>query len=281
MSRPADLSKYVEGDPCKKCGGTLYRRKTVCVGCEAQATARRYAARSGKVYDPSVVAKRPVVTQAKLSSAMEGYRRSPSARERSARLDALILRKSIDQEAPLTAGDVWRASLRVGVPEKPPSLRSTAYAAQRPKRHAENAALRKAVKRILSSLPDVVHVGDVLAAVPEAVVVPINRSRRLWAIGTALRDLGIRPHKCAGRARLYVIRNHHQYDGLSSYAIERRIRAGNRLPAVSGRSSKSKIQGDAPGARKAAQRSFVGQREALSGPPVTGCDNGGIPTGDR
>jgi hypothetical protein len=260
MSRPADLSKYVEGDPCPKCAGTMYRRKTVCVECERRANARRYAERTGIDYVER--APRPNISPTKLSSALEGYRRSPSARERSARLDALILGKKPDQEAPMTGGDVWRSTLPRGAPEKPPSLRSTAYDVQRPKRHAENAALTKAIRRIRASLPDIVRLDEIRRLLPPDAVEPINASRLQFAIATALAELGIvPPGTSAGRTRLYVVRRRRRYAGLSTYALEQ-VKAGNRPPAARGRSSNAKSRGSTPGDRRAAQRPSMGQREA-------------------
>lgn len=280
MSRPCDPSKYTDGPSCPRCSGTLYRRKTVCVECERRANARRYAERTGIDYvEPAPVKFSP----AKLATELDGYRRSPSARERGARLDALVLGKPLDQgeAAPLTAGDVWRSMLPIGVSAKP----LPHYAAQAGERHAQNAALTKAIRRILPRLPDIASIDEIRRLLPPDAVEPINASRLPWAIAAALAELGIVPgkgsgSKTGGRMRLYVVRHKRRYAGLSIYALEQ-VKAGTRPPAASGRSSKSKIQGDAPGNRTATQRPSMGQREASSRPPVTDCDNKGIPTGDR
>jgi hypothetical protein len=274
MARPVDASKYVEGDPCKRCGGTLYRRKTVCVECERRANARRYAERSGIDYvEP---APRLKISPTRLSSALDGYRRSPSARDRSRYLDALVLGKTPgEDESPKCAGDIWRGMLQRGALAR----HLPDYDSQVGERHAQNAALAKAIRRIRPRLPDIVGLDELRRLLPSDAVEPINPTRLPWAIAAVLAELGI----VSGRGestRLYIVRHKRRYAGLTNYALEQ-VKAGNRPPAARGRSSKSKIQGNAPGDRTATQRAFTGQREAPSRPPVTGCDNKGIRNGTR
>jgi hypothetical protein len=189
MSRPADLSKYVEGDPCPKCAGTMYRRKTVCVECERRANARRYAERTGIDYvEP---APRPNISPTKLSSALEGYRRSPSARERSARLDALILGKKLDQgdAAPMTtAGQLWRSMLPVGY--KAP----IGQGVNDQQRTADVAAFKDAMNQIYGNLPGIVRTQDVAARLP-AVIVRLMGPRLLLQIAKYLVEQGATPRE--------------------------------------------------------------------------------------
>jgi len=182
------------------------------------------------------------------------YQRTPAALERGAYLDRLTLGKPLDQDdAPKCGGDLHRAALPVGAPTFNTGLKDR-DAAGKDARAKQNANLRAAIKRALPSLPDIVNVADVLAAVPEAVVASINPSRRFWAVGRALRNIGVQPHVHTGRTRMYVIRNEGKYLGMTSYALSR-IKSGaehkskianskNKLPdaqppSLPGRSRKS------------------------------------------
>lgn len=271
MSRPSDLSKYVEGDPCKKCGGRLYRRKTVCVECERRANARRYATRVGNDYvEPAPI---PRISPSYLAHAMEGYRRSPTALQRSAHLDALVrsrfaklLGDDSDQEVKpiVTADDQHRQQLPRGM------LKINVGVGDRDKadmeaRYQQNEKLRKVIKQMLPTFPDIMSGADIMERLAKRapdLLATINRSRLQWAIGSVLRDLHIPRRPGSGRQRFYIVRNGRRYAGLGLYGLKE-AKAG-QLPqprAVSGRSSISERRSDTPGSRKATPRASKWQRE--------------------
>jgi hypothetical protein len=215
----------------------------------------------------------------------EGYLRSPNARERSARLDRLVrsrfaklLGETPDRKPTLTGGDLHRASLPVGY--KPP-VGQTAGDQQR----ADDAAVFKdAMKQIFDGLPGAVTTYDVAARLPAAVVKLMGRrlqiqiAKFLVGQGATPREIGIATRRTAKRIylidrRLVGMRRGALYDryyalnGILPPAAQpdsrkRMVNDRNHVErprAVSGRSSKSKIQGNAPGTRKAAQRPSKGQ----------------------
>jgi hypothetical protein len=274
MSRPVDLSKYVEGEPCRKCGNTLYYRKAVCVECERRANARRYAERVGKTYvEPAPL---PKISPARLATAIDDYRRTPSALQRSAHLDALVRARFAvllgdspvpDATGPRTAGDLWRSMLPRGAPVK--SVTERTMQAQRA---AELSPLVEAVEAIFDSLPDLVAAQDVFDKLDPALAETF-KFRWPRSIAATLRRLGAVPRD-AGQAKLgtartiYVLRRHENYAPMKRsplLAAYEAAKAGIRLSqprAVSGRSSKAKSRDRTPGARKPAVRASKRQREA-------------------
>jgi hypothetical protein len=248
MARPVDASKYVYGVVCRRCGHDRYYPKNgLCVECERRNNARRYARRIGKPLDEEAIARKPPITNKGIMSALSGYSRTPGAHERSKYLDSLILKRPDEGKPPLTAGDVWRSMLPVGVSVKP----SPDYDAQAGARHAQNTALAEAIRRILPRLPDIARLDEIRPLLPPDAVEPINASRLPFAIAAALAELGIVPGTSSGRTRLYVIRRKRRYARLSGYALER-VKAG-KLP----RAARKAIE--RPSVRRA-----VGQRGAAS-----------------
>jgi hypothetical protein len=244
MSRPFDVSKFTDGPPCPKCGGTVYRRKTVCVECERRTNARRYAKRTGREYvEPPP---RPIMSPERLATAVDNYRRSPSALQRSAHLDAVTRArfakltddKPVPDVAPTTGGDVWRASLPVGAPTSYNTGVGERDKAAKAVRDKQNAKLRAAIKRMLRSMPDLVTVLDVIALLPTDVTEPINPSRLYKAVSTVLRDLGTVPrdvgnYKKDGAIRtVYIMRRPAHYAGLRRaevFAAYQGVEAGIRV----------------------------------------------------
>jgi hypothetical protein len=256
MSRPVDLSKYVEGEPCRKCGNTLYYRKAVCVECERRANARRYAERVGKTYvEPAPL---PRMSPYKLAMAMGGYQRSPSALQRSAYLDALTRARfavllgnnnpAPEATAPRTAGDLWRSMLPRGVPVKTITERTMLA-----RRTAELAPLVEAVERVFNRLPDLVTATDVHDMLDPALA---EKFKMRWprSVAATLRRLGGVPHD-AGQAKLgtartiYILRRHEHYAALKRSPLlaayqaikaDKRPLTTTRPPAVRGKASRGR-----------------------------------------
>jgi hypothetical protein len=281
MVRPIDPSRYIQGPPCRQCGTTLRYPKGTCVECTRRRNATKnekqpadvlrpkapkIGTRGGKVYTTWAGAAAAPISQSKLSNALEGYRRSPGARERSAHLDhllrarfaALLDEKPQETRRVPTAGELHRQQLPIGPPEKPPER----YDAERPMRHAQNAALRKAVKRILPSLPDIIAIPDVRARLSEVapdVVEPISRTRLTMAISDALASLGVKHHNrthTTGNLRLYVVRKHSHYRPMRPFEV---VAAHAAMVKGGNRSGGPTVAVQPPSARRA-----VGQRGAGS-----------------
>jgi hypothetical protein len=188
-----------------------YMAKRRAAGLD-KSRAPRNAGRGGRLTTAWVASAAPITVQTKLATALEGYRRSPGARERSARLDALILsgKKPDADEAPKCGGDVWRSMLPRGIPAREASDRT--IMAQR-----ANAAapLVETVERLFDDLPDLVSALDVYNRL-DPVLAETMKHRWPRVIAATLRRLGGVPRE-AGQAKLgtartiYVLRWHEHY----------------------------------------------------------------------
>jgi hypothetical protein len=252
MTRPTDPSKYILGPLCRRCGGTLYYPKgKACVACTRERNAAKYTPRGThekrekreKREKPAKIGTRgnsafttiwagaratPVIPKTKLATALEDYRRSPSARERSKRLDALIL-KPLDQggAAPLTAGDIWRSMLPHGYQRA-----AVSQSESDAQRAAELIPLVEAVEAIYSDLPDLATAKDVADKLDPALVERVkNRwflaiTMRLKKLGAVSRDAG---NTADGtRVRLYILRGAERFAGVKGrklFAAYRAIKA--------------------------------------------------------
>ena len=139
------------------------------------------------------------------------YHSSPTAIERSRHLiSSYRWAVGKKQDAPLTAGDVHRASLRVGAAQRDTSADYPKLKAQRA---AENDALAAAIEKVRPKLADLVTVDDVLAAVPPEAVETMMLSRRGYAASVAMARLGIEkvhPER-RGRHRIFAVRDLRRY----------------------------------------------------------------------
>jgi hypothetical protein len=219
MSRPIDTSKYVKGEPCAKCGGTLRYIKGPCDECMRRHNARKAWRRAVVMTPPLNPTIAPAtISQTKLINALAGYSRSPGALMRSAHLDALILKKPRDEAKPLTGGERYRASLPVGYHASGTMPRDEQHAADR-------AELVEAVGAILDDLPDLVTHQDVATALPRSVVDAMGQ-RLTLAISAALKAHGAvsretTPAANYGRHVYYVLRNPLKYEPLVGLALHR------------------------------------------------------------
>jgi hypothetical protein len=242
--RPIDPSKYFEGAECVVDHSTRrYKRGGRCVECVRRDNARKHG-RQVTPFDPT---RPPTVSREKISTSLARYASSITARERSARLDALIRGANPDETKTICAGDIYRASLPIGLPVK-----VSTYDRQVEARHAENDALRDALRDVWPRLPDVVTIPDVTAAVPPAVVEPINPTRWPITVSTILVELGAKPVPKSMGLRRYVVRG---------AVPARRKRSPNGKPVQrAGRRTRSglpTVTKERPSARRA-----VGQRAA-------------------
>lgn len=197
--RPIDPSKHFQGDLCEVCGTTLrYKRGLRCVECTRRQNARKYKGDAAPL-DPTKP--RPIVSRASVGVSLSHYASSVTARERSARLDMLIHGENPDEAKTICGGDLHRASLPVGFTPKP-----SGYEQKIEAQHAENDVLRAAIRDVWSRLPNIVTIPDVMAAVPPAVVEPINPTRWPITVSAILVELGATPVPKTMGMRRYVVR---------------------------------------------------------------------------
>lgn len=226
MPRQSDPTQYIRAEkPCRKCG-TIWRhpdRLKTCVECARRRNARKYAERKApqrakygndkrtpQMGGATLPAHRSFA-EINLGFKIASYHSSPTAIERSRHLDKLIQvgGGKEEQDAPLTAGDLHRASLRVGATQRDTSADYPKLKAQRA---AENDALAAAIEKIRPTLADLVTVDDVLAAVPPEAA-PMMPSRRGYAASVAMTRLGIlkvHPER-RGRHRIFAVRDLARY----------------------------------------------------------------------
>lgn len=246
MPRPIDPSKYFEGAECVVDHSTRrYKRGGRCVECVRRDNARKHG-REAAPFDPT---RPPTVSRERIGTSLAHYASSIIARERSARLDALICGADPDETKTICAGDIYRASLPVGLPVK-----VSTYDQQVEARHAENDVLREAIKEAWLRLPNIITIPVLLdhdAAIRAAVSV-INPTRRALAASAILVNLGATPVPKTMGIRHYVVRGAMPARRKRSPNGRHVQRAGRRA-----RSGLPTVTKDRPSARRA-----VGQRAA-------------------
>jgi len=239
--RPTDPSQYIRAEkPCRRCGTIWRHHRGTCVECSRRRNARKYAERMAErsrvqrlrgehkttpqratKRTPQVNATMPMhrsAAEIRFGFQVSSYLGSTAAIERSRHLDRLIRvhsEKGNDSPAMVTAGDLHRASLRVGAAERDTSHD---YPRLKSQRHAENDALAAAIEKVRPTLADLVTVDDVLGAVPPQVVEPIMPTRRRYAASSAMAQLGIVKVKPGQRGR-------HRYFAVRDLARYRAVRA--------------------------------------------------------
>jgi hypothetical protein len=200
MARPIDPNRYYEGTRCNTCGTTRrYKKSGACVECTRVANAGKRHRHTDPL-NPS-----PLIAKETFSNAASHYYSSVAARERSARLDALIRRDDPDKAKPLCGGDLHRASLPVGYTS--PNTEVT-YRKRMEVQYVENDALRDAIRDAWASLPGCITVPAVLDhnAAIRAAVAAINPTRLPLVTSAILVELGAKPvHKTFG-VRRYIVR---------------------------------------------------------------------------
>jgi hypothetical protein len=201
MPRPIDPNRYYEGTRCNTCGTTRrYKKSGACVECTRVANASKRR-RHNDPLNPS-----PIIAKETVSNAVSHYYSSVAARERSARLDALIRRDDPDENKPLCGGDLHRASLPVGYTS--PNTEVT-YRERMAVQYVENDALRDAIRDAWASLPDCITVPAVLDhnAAIRAAVAAINPTRLPLVTSAILIGLGARQVPKSYGVRWYVVRS--------------------------------------------------------------------------
>jgi hypothetical protein len=270
MARPI-VGRYFEGALCRKCGTTTrYIRSKTCVECAHRRNIKKYPARSRRSraadYNQDRTDQAP--GKSSVASALDYYSRTPSARARSQYLDervrerfANLLDDAPTEPATATAGELHRASLPVGVAHAVEQRQSDVE-----RRHAENDAIRAALKRVIPKLPDLATIPDVLAALPPAVVEPVAPTRLPYQIAVLLRELGVEKRATQTRyqhaKKIYILRRAGHYGAMRQVdlaaAHTRMVNAGS-LDSL-----KSEPRHLTAGSRKAAQRADMGEIGPLS-----------------
>jgi len=243
MSRPINPNLYVEGKPCRKCGGTKrYASTRQCVTCMRAARAKAMAKRE-ELYDDNA----PGTGTTRIGRMLELEARSGEAIERRAALDKLTryktsgafardqrkLHPAAPEAKPVCFGDIYRASLPVGGAHLDAPTPSRDFSGQ----DADALALNAAVAEIYASLPDIVQLTDVVAMIPESLRTALgNRiwvrlARLLTERGAIGRDIGIAQKRTA--RRVFLIRDQFQYLRITRSRLEAAYkgqqRAGQRL----------------------------------------------------
>lgn len=240
MARPVS-GKYRIGARCERCGDNRKHRNGACVTCTKKANADKYQRNRGSVEIKMREHRgHERLTLERIAELVTNDAHSVSASARSRYLDS-ITRKHFglaveDDEQRVTCfGDARRLEMQVG-----PKLRPVSnYNEQQKTNHAQNDDVQAAIKLILHRLPDLVTIGEMLAALPPRVLEPINETRRPMAIAIALKALGVRPVRRTtpvnGGQRIYVVRHPRRYGGMSAVAIfraKKALDAGTAMPAV-------------------------------------------------
>jgi hypothetical protein len=243
MGRPVEGRYIIVKTPCEKCGDNRQHKNRACVTCTREWNKRKYQKTRGA--GVSANGRRIGATQnhhghqrltiKRISDMLADDARSVSAAARSRYLDHKTKQAfglSSEDETKITCyGDVYRAQKQVGLPP-----RTTDYGEKVAENHRQNDALTDALKRTLKTLPDLIHVADVLNAVPPEIVEPITMARRQMAVALSLRAIGVlmirRTSPIDGRRRLYCLRNADKYEQMTVPELVRAKRAMGRADSA-------------------------------------------------
>src|SRR5579864_592354 len=228
-----------EGKPCRTCGSTLrYVSNTQCVRCCNSRDRRAYMQNYLKGDHSSPTPTASGRTHAYKTQIRRAHYRTKGESELGDSVLAALSRdaadavqrqsqmylglpKRMEAEAaakPMTAGDVWRAMLPVGVPQKVAIVEP--YEKTKSERMKDYKALAAAVAALLPKMPDVILVNDILPLLDPTLVetmgarMNVNLARALVAAGARRQKMtGVGAKSC------YFVRRGISYSHMSARAI--------------------------------------------------------------